>query len=386
MLHSPAAQPMLQGHSERSFLRHRPFLHPNRSPQQHSMPRQLCPALSRFAAERASCAAENSDSHRSGWFPGTLIAGLAATAVAAAVVGPALANVTGGSMAASGRSSASSSNSSAVDGQVHITSGVNAVLYTQQPPPGAPTATPKQPSAPAKTAGGSKSASGQRSTSFSPSTAPDAAAATGAGSEALAPEPASVSRTSLAMPAYEVAEAATVDSPSAASNAVLALEATAAVAADGAGAPAQSPAAVGSRQVYFDVTVDGQSKGRITVALYDDVPVGSARFADLARGIQGVGFRRTKFDSVNQARQYHGARAEISLISCPKCNLHCTGPPVPIQARFTRIGHHQRSAWPFSLIHRGLNVVNRQYGCISQHDQAASSQVCSPVCCCASCK
>lgn len=129
-----------------------------------------------------------------------------------------------------------------------------------------------------------------------------------------------------------------------------------------------------------------QSKGRITVALYDDVPVGSARFADLARGIQGVGFRRTKFDSVNQARQYHGARAEISLISCPKCNLHCTGPPVPIQARFTRIGHHQRSAWPFSLIHRGLNVVNRQYGCISQHDQAASSQVCSPVCCCASCK
>lgn len=42
------------------------------------------------------------------------------------------------------------------------------------------------------------------------------------------------------------------------------------------------------------------------VALYDDAPVGAARFADLARGLQGVGFRRTKFDAINQARHCLG--------------------------------------------------------------------------------
>lgn len=46
-----------------------------------------------------------------------------------------------------------------------------------------------------------------------------------------------------------------------------------------------------------------QAKGRIVVQLYDDVPIGATRFADLARGIQGVGFRRTKFDAVNEVRQ-----------------------------------------------------------------------------------
>lgn len=53
-------------------------------------------------------------------------------------------------------------------------------------------------------------------------------------------------------------------------------------------------------QVFFDITVDSEKKGRIVVQLYDDVPVGAARFADLTKGIQGVGFRRTKFDAINQ--------------------------------------------------------------------------------------
>lgn len=52
--------------------------------------------------------------------------------------------------------------------------------------------------------------------------------------------------------------------------------------------------------MFFDVAVDGEERGRIVVELLNDVPVGAARFADLAQGRQGVGFRRTKFDAINE--------------------------------------------------------------------------------------
>ena len=38
------------------------------------------------------------------------------------------------------------------------------------------------------------------------------------------------------------------------------------------------------------------------IQLYGDVPVGSARFADLVRGVQGVGYRRSKIDFVSPVR------------------------------------------------------------------------------------
>jgi len=38
---------------------------------------------------------------------------------------------------------------------------------------------------------------------------------------------------------------------------------------------------------------------RAQIQLYGDVPVGSARFADLARGVEGVGYRRSKIDFVS---------------------------------------------------------------------------------------
>lgn len=60
--------------------------------------------------------------------------------------------------------------------------------------------------------------------------------------------------------------------------------------------------AEGRRRVFFDMSVDGEPSGRIVVELYDDVPVGAARFADLAQGKQGVGYRRTKFDAINEVR------------------------------------------------------------------------------------
>ena len=40
------------------------------------------------------------------------------------------------------------------------------------------------------------------------------------------------------------------------------------------------------------------------IQLYGDVPVGSARFADLARGVEGVGYRRSKIDFVSPVRPH----------------------------------------------------------------------------------
>lgn len=64
------------------------------------------------------------------------------------------------------------------------------------------------------------------------------------------------------------------------------------------GAP--TPALADSR-VFLDVAVDGAPAGRLTVRLFDDVPVGAARFADLARDRGGVGYVRSPISAVSPA-------------------------------------------------------------------------------------
>jgi len=56
--------------------------------------------------------------------------------------------------------------------------------------------------------------------------------------------------------------------------------------------------ASGGSQVYFDLTVDGQSFGRVVIELFDDGAVGAQRFADLARNVKGIGYRRSKIDAI----------------------------------------------------------------------------------------
>ena len=51
-------------------------------------------------------------------------------------------------------------------------------------------------------------------------------------------------------------------------------------------------------QVYFDMNVDGQSQGRIVVQLFDDVPIGSRRFMDLAEGHEGISYQLSKVDAI----------------------------------------------------------------------------------------
>ena len=67
------------------------------------------------------------------------------------------------------------------------------------------------------------------------------------------------------------------------------------------------PQATGSqtaeqRQVYFDVSVDGEPKGRLVIQLSGDAPVGTQRFAQLSQGLNGVGYRLSKFDGIAQVQ------------------------------------------------------------------------------------
>ena len=59
--------------------------------------------------------------------------------------------------------------------------------------------------------------------------------------------------------------------------------------------------ALADTRVFLDIAVDGAPAGRLTVRLYDDVPVGAARFADLARDRGGVGYVRSPISTVSPA-------------------------------------------------------------------------------------
>lgn len=49
---------------------------------------------------------------------------------------------------------------------------------------------------------------------------------------------------------------------------------------------------------FFEVGVDGQPLGRVVVRVWDDQSIGGKRFLELAKGIQGVGYRKTAFTRV----------------------------------------------------------------------------------------
>ncbi|KAL3135940.1 hypothetical protein ABBQ32_006984 [Trebouxia sp. C0010 RCD-2024] len=54
------------------------------------------------------------------------------------------------------------------------------------------------------------------------------------------------------------------------------------------------------QQVYLDVSLDGEPKGRLVIQLSGDAPVGAKRFAQLSQGLNGVGYRLSKFDGIAQ--------------------------------------------------------------------------------------
>lgn len=52
--------------------------------------------------------------------------------------------------------------------------------------------------------------------------------------------------------------------------------------------------------MFLDLTVDGEPKGRLVIQLSSDAPTGTRRFAQLSEGLNGVGYRLSKFDGIAQ--------------------------------------------------------------------------------------
>lgn len=54
-----------------------------------------------------------------------------------------------------------------------------------------------------------------------------------------------------------------------------------------------------TKKVFMDIAIDGQPAGQIVIGLFGDtVPLGAQRFAELAVGKRGIGFRRKEFYKV----------------------------------------------------------------------------------------
>ncbi|CAM6086486.1 unnamed protein product [Calypogeia fissa] len=81
-----------------------------------------------------------------------------------------------------------------------------------------------------------------------------------------------------------------------------------------------------TRKVFFDVAIDGEPIGEIVVGLYGkDVPIGAQRFAELAVGKRGIGYRRKEFGKVTPTYIQNNGVRSFSLSGGDKDAANITG-------------------------------------------------------------
>ncbi|XP_061365190.1 peptidyl-prolyl cis-trans isomerase CYP26-2, chloroplastic [Gastrolobium bilobum] len=62
-----------------------------------------------------------------------------------------------------------------------------------------------------------------------------------------------------------------------------------------------------TKQVFFDISIDGEPVGRITIGLYgDEVPAGVDRFSKVVSGAAGISYRRKEFVKIMPNYIQHG--------------------------------------------------------------------------------
>ncbi|GJP40054.1 hypothetical protein CLOM_g24344, partial [Closterium sp. NIES-68] len=96
-------------------------------------------------------------------------------------------------------------------------------------------------------------------------------------------------------------------------------EAAAVAAAEAAAGAVAAGSAAGdaprvTEKVFLDIAVDGAPVGRLVIGVYgEDVPIGAARFAQLAKGVAGVSYRRKEFLRLTDSYLQGGTLRSFSL-------------------------------------------------------------------------
>lgn len=77
-----------------------------------------------------------------------------------------------------------------------------------------------------------------------------------------------------------------------------------------------------NERVYFDITVDGKPKGRIVVQMLEEASrIGKQRFLDLAKGVEGVGYRRSKINLIQDDHIAGGGLKSLSYKASGKTKV-----------------------------------------------------------------
>lgn len=95
-------------------------------------------------------------------------------------------------------------------------------------------------------------------------------------------------------------------------RAVLAVVCTGVALASGPQSATADDAVAG--KCFMDMTVDGKGVGRVVIDLSDPASLGARRFSDLCKTIQGVGYRRSKFDGIFEVCPLHFPAAYMSCL------------------------------------------------------------------------
>ncbi|KAK9816789.1 hypothetical protein WJX72_005123 [[Myrmecia] bisecta] len=104
-----------------------------------------------------------------------------------------------------------------------------------------------------------------------------------------------------------------------------------------------------NKQVYLDISVDREPRGRIVIKLFKDVPLGAARFAALAEGQGGVGYRLSKVDGISDAYIKVGGVRTLTYSATDNVDIAGGDTVEELEAEMTLSSHKHSEAGLVSL-------------------------------------
>ncbi|KAL0022596.1 hypothetical protein WJX77_007327 [Trebouxia sp. C0004] len=105
-----------------------------------------------------------------------------------------------------------------------------------------------------------------------------------------------------------------------------------------------------SQQVYLDLSVDGEPRGRLVIKLTGDAPVGTRRFAQLSQGLNGVGYRLSKFDGIAQGFIKNSGQRSLTYDASNMSRVAGGDTVEELEAEMAESTHRHDAAGTVSLI------------------------------------